>query len=73
LVTVSGAGSKASTPTRIVEQSTRGTYIRKYRDLQRIFDHEAELERIIRAGIGLMDEVMGWTCGLKYPSPRMGR
>jgi hypothetical protein len=42
-------------PPRMIEERGRGTYVRRYSDLHHILDHQAEVGRSIRLGVGLWD------------------
>jgi hypothetical protein len=39
---------------RVVEDRSRGTYIRKLRDLQRVLDHQVETQQPVKVGVGLV-------------------
>jgi hypothetical protein len=43
-------------PSRIVEERGRGTLIKKRSDLQHILDHQVELKRLIKLGVGFKEE-----------------
>jgi hypothetical protein len=40
---------------KVIAERGRGTFIKKYRDLQHIMDHQAELQKEVKPGIGLKE------------------
>jgi hypothetical protein len=55
-------------PVRIIEERGRREFIKKYRDLQHILDHQAELQREIKLATGLKDWGRFWELGLMSQS-----